>query len=587
MKNNLLDPRVVSLTISIYLIQIISFYFNINGIPTSIMSAIVVIQSFIGTQYLKAYNRIIGTMLGVTFSFLVTWLFPENAIYIIAITLILVTFMTVITSLVSSERSYLCQLVVNTYAFVVIPVLADPSQSFHSLVFRATNVTLGVAILVIVSSLFFPGYSHFNLKENIRSVFKKTATFRKKIIGQRTIEADEIKRYFAEISDLIINKRIIKYEQGLSLNAGTALDIYASMTLILFFYTNTLRHSRNVDGAISVAIQNDVIAMINRAFHYRNDLRKFSHQNVADKHAIFEHHAFKQAGIRGLRAFFITVILLAVWYITGWQAGSTLVTLGIVYLILLSSFPAPVVAAKDSVYGTVVGVVAAWLYIQFVYGFSYAYNTPAIYFLAQLPILLYGGQLLFSGKTFLIGITFLTTFVFAAEPGNSGVVSYTTFINSSLGAIAGLMISSLGLVFIFPEKNNASNRQLIRRTLKELSQRMASRKIVLLPVINTMHDRLRLTGSSTPYTRDDFTVLANLSSLYVIFYHVRRHKLSDDIIMPLRRLLTLWANTAELCMDHQARQDFEKLMSSETGESKKVSMCAYDILREIERIYEQ
>ena len=75
MKNFDSEIRIFSLITAIFIIELVSFYFNISGGPTAVMSAIVVSQSFIGAQYLKARNRIIGTVLGIVISFLSSYLY--------------------------------------------------------------------------------------------------------------------------------------------------------------------------------------------------------------------------------------------------------------------------------------------------------------------------------------------------------------------------------------------------------------------------------------------------------------------------------------------------------------------------------
>uniref|UniRef100_UPI00155DABFC FUSC family protein n=1 Tax=Escherichia coli TaxID=562 RepID=UPI00155DABFC len=110
MKISLSALRIIHLSIAIFIIQLCSFYFSIDGVATSIMSAIVVSQSFVGTLYLKARNRLIGTGLEILFSFIAAFLFPENPFFFIGLSLLWVTTMTVISSFVMSENAYIYQL---------------------------------------------------------------------------------------------------------------------------------------------------------------------------------------------------------------------------------------------------------------------------------------------------------------------------------------------------------------------------------------------------------------------------------------------------------------------------------------------
>ncbi|HGG8778865.1 TPA: FUSC family protein, partial [Enterobacter asburiae] len=64
------------------------------------MSAIVVSQSFVGAQYLKARNRIIGTILGIMASFISAYLYVGNELYFIVFSMLWISFMSVMISLV-------------------------------------------------------------------------------------------------------------------------------------------------------------------------------------------------------------------------------------------------------------------------------------------------------------------------------------------------------------------------------------------------------------------------------------------------------------------------------------------------------
>lgn len=100
MKNFDNEMRIFSLIFSVFIIELVSFYFNISGGPTAVMSAIVVSQSFVGAQYLKARNRIIGTILGIMASFISAYLYVGNELYFIVFSMLWISFMSVMISLV-------------------------------------------------------------------------------------------------------------------------------------------------------------------------------------------------------------------------------------------------------------------------------------------------------------------------------------------------------------------------------------------------------------------------------------------------------------------------------------------------------
>ncbi|WP_258523182.1 FUSC family protein, partial [Enterobacter hormaechei] len=107
-------------------------------------------------------------------------------------------------------------------------------------------------------------------------------------------------------------------------------------------------------------------------------------------------------------------------------------------------------------------------------------------------MLIIGSRFLFVGKTFLLGVTFLTTFYFGLQPSNTSVVSYETFTDNSLGATVGLIITGLGISIIFPEKKRIKNEKLIKATIKELVYALKKKNLNMSNVVRHTHDRLRL-----------------------------------------------------------------------------------------------
>jgi uncharacterized membrane protein YccC len=193
MKNFDSEIRIFSLITAIFIIELVSFYFNISGGPTAVMSAIVVSQSFIGAQYLKARNRIIGTVLGIVISFLSSYLYAGNELYFILFSMLWISFMSVMISLVPTDNSHLFQLGANTYAFVALPLISNPEETYLNLINRSTGVFMGVVILVITSVLFLLKKSKYDLKVNMQSIFTKTFRINKKIKKNNGIEINEIK----------------------------------------------------------------------------------------------------------------------------------------------------------------------------------------------------------------------------------------------------------------------------------------------------------------------------------------------------------------------------------------------------------
>ena len=494
--------------------------------------------------------------------------------------------MSVMISLVPTDNSHLFQLGANTYAFVALPLISNPEETYLNLINRSTGVFMGVVILVITSVLFLLKKSKYDLKVNMQSIFTKTFRINKKIKKNNGIEINEIKNLYIEISDLVSNKRNIVYEHGYGLKWKGALKNFSILSMMLFLYSNTLRHFKKSNGEKSIHIRDDFFNILKKALMCKGDINKFCHERIQRTDIFLEHKSLYQAARRGIRAFLITGILMYTWYITGWSAGHVMVSLGVVYMILLTTYPAPVSGGKHMVYGTVLGMLVGWVYIQVIYSSQYTFNSPSLFFIAQLPVLIIGSRYLFVGKTFLLGVTFLTTFYFGLQPSNTSIVSYETFMDNSLGATVGLMISGLGISIIFPEGKRIKNQSLIKTTIKELAINLDSKNINMSSVLRHTYDRLRLSNSQEKCTTDDFIVLTNLSSLFILFHYIFEHNKDIEFTDIVLKQLYKWLETDVYVMDNEKINDIKELINAETGEVHKLTMCAFSILLELKDIYE-
>ena len=341
--------RVVQLSITILLIQYISFLFEMDGASTAIMSAIVVSQSFIGGLYLKARNRILGTAAGVTFGLVLAVLFPEAPYTFLTGALLWFVLTTMLASLVHSDRMYLYQLAGYTFAFVGFAILEAPGEAWHTLLYRATSVTMGLAIMLVSSSVIYPNYGALNLDYRMGRIYKHARTLMHHFEQAVTVDDSKIKGLFDALSLLISNRNYIKDEAALNAAQAHRLDSFLAKTLLMTFYANAARF-----------VTPD---MARFAHDYRTLFRElllFRHHGLsaptAQRPWRFREHAFFYPALRrGIRTLAGCLLMLLLWYYSGWQGGATMLTLGVVYLILCSAIPTPLPVSVEALNGTAQG----------------------------------------------------------------------------------------------------------------------------------------------------------------------------------------------------------------------------------------
>jgi hypothetical protein len=153
--------------------------------------------------------------------------------------------MAMMVSLVPTDNSHLFQLGANTYAFVALPLIEDPSLAYFNLMSRSTGVFMGVTILVATSVLLFLKYSNYDIKSNVRVIYQKTFKIRRKVNAESPIEISEIKAYFSDISKMIINKTNARYEYGFGFKSVSAFKTFSLMSMMLFLHQYSAAFTEN------------------------------------------------------------------------------------------------------------------------------------------------------------------------------------------------------------------------------------------------------------------------------------------------------------------------------------------------------
>jgi uncharacterized membrane protein YccC len=575
--------RVVQLSITILLIQYISFLFEMDGASTAIMSAIVVSQSFIGGLYLKARNRIFGTAAGVAFGLVLAVLFPEAPCTFLTGALLWFVLTTMLASLVHSDRMYLYQLAGYTFAFVGFAILEAPDEAWHTLLYRATNVTMGLAIMLVSSSVIYPNYGALNLDYRVGRIYKRARTLMRHFEQAVSVDDSKIKGLFDALSLLISNRNYIKDEAALNAVQAHRLDSFLAKTLLMTFYANAARFV-TPDMA---RFAHDYRTLFNELLLFRRHGLSAPAPTTQRTWRFREHAFFYPALRRGIRTLAGCSLMLLFWYYSGWQGGATMLTLGVVYLILCSAIPTPLPVSIEALNGTTQGIVLGYLYDSLIFSSTAAGHWSWLYFAAQLPLLIYGGLMLSKPVRIMRGITLLTTFYFVVPPENSPQFLYARFMDNSLGALAGVLIAGLTLCLVLPEKHGNHFRGLTIAMLKDIHATIGKGNPNMLRKMMLFHDRASKARSSSLYSDGrEFRVLMNLASLYLLCFHVSRHQQQSAGLAPLSALLSGMIKRGDFSISANEHIHYLHAMAgikNSSPESYPVALSAWRILLSVQR----
>ncbi|PCE27685.1 FUSC family protein [Paraburkholderia acidicola] len=153
------------------------------------------------------------------------------------------------------------------------------------------------------------------------------------------------------------------------------------------------------------------------------------------------------AGVAGVRAAIVIMVLGAFWIATAWPSGSTLVLTAAAVCALASSSPYPTRTAFQMAAGTTLSSVMA---IILVFGIYPHIDGFPLLCVALTPFLLLGVFMTTRPKLVGYGVGYCIFFCFLAGPDN--VIQYepTGFMNDALALVLSMLVSSLAFAVLLP-----------------------------------------------------------------------------------------------------------------------------------------
>ncbi len=140
--------------------------------PRTAMTTVFVVMQPQSAMILgKSFYRITGTLIGSLVIFLLMGPFAQAPELFLLCTAIWIGVCTMGSAYNRNFRSYGFVLSGYTVALIGIPAIVDPTTTFHSVVTRVTELSLGIACAGVVSILILPQLSAPNLSRIIRGRF--------------------------------------------------------------------------------------------------------------------------------------------------------------------------------------------------------------------------------------------------------------------------------------------------------------------------------------------------------------------------------------------------------------------------------
>lgn len=154
-------------------------------------------QSRVGALLQKSYMRLLGTLIGAIIAGLTLWLAYPNLVWI---TLIL-GLSTILFSYLAASPGYLSE-AGPLGAVTVVIILVGQDPSFESVLSRFLEISLGIAIALLVSRFIWPLHSRTQLRLLIRGTLRDLQVLAKQL-GQVPIQ--ELSKQYDPYEEKIIN----------------------------------------------------------------------------------------------------------------------------------------------------------------------------------------------------------------------------------------------------------------------------------------------------------------------------------------------------------------------------------------------
>lgn len=449
----------------------------------------------------KGFYRVLGTGLGLLAAVILTGLFAQKMLlFILGIGLWLGLCVAAMTLL---RHYYATAAVVAGYTVCLAlgPAIVAPAQAFDHIVTRGSAVVLGVLSLSLVATLFGRKTVEQQLKQVLEDVSSRTLRLLAiQYTGERGASPAEQSQLAIDIGkvddllgigrgeSLLIRTRLSTLQAGLAylhaavlqtvppcpsavptcIRTGQALHQLAQARLDFFSAAAQVRtlQDRLEDEPEHPARLSEPLADLSSALECFACLERTP---PARARAVGFHRHYGDAVRNGIRALVATLSTGAVWYLTAWDQGPSLLAVLGPYCTLLAATAAPTrgVAAffKGTLYGVLAATVCKFLLLPHISG-------VALLIIVLSTFWIIGIQATTRPRHAFQGIAYLVTFNTLVSTGGTAQYDFSDLANQALAWLVALAICLLAFQLLprnaerhvraIKRAVHASTRQLLR-----------------------------------------------------------------------------------------------------------------------------
>lgn len=468
----------------------LGFQLHLDSPFSAASTVLLLIHPLQGAVVGKGFNRALGTLVGLAVALVLTSLFAQKMLlFILGIGVWLGLCVGAMTVL----RHYQATAAVvagYTVCLALGPAIVEPQQGFEHIVGRGTAVVLGVVSLSLVATLFSRKTVERSLNAALRDVSSRTL----RLLAMRTDGAPAIAQGplaidISKVDDLLgigrgesvlIRARLATLQAGLAYLHAVVLDEYVWPSHA--HIGAQLQQLAETMPGFSMAAERVRALQCSLESHASEPRLNEQLDNLASALSSFAclerapqpparavgfHRHYGAALRNAVRALLATLGTGAVWYLTGWDQGPTLLAVLGPYCTLLATSPAPEQGITSLARGTFYGILAAagckFLLLPHISGFGLLTVVLTAFWAV-------GIHATTRPRHALQGIAYLITFNTLVGTAGTAQYDFTDFANQALAWMVTLAICLLAFQLL-PGKP-ASHAHVLRKALHNDTRRL-------------------------------------------------------------------------------------------------------------------
>ena len=483
----------------------ISFWLTLDEPYWALLTVFVVAQPDSGLVLAKGFYRILGTAAGALMTVVLVFAFAQYGELFIASLAVWIGLCNFAARAVRNFASYGFQLAGYSVAIIGIPAALSPNEAYPIILARATEISLGIGCMALVSRLIGPRELAPKLVALVRELICCTDRFaeaamnparaREQLAAERaalakdfgTVEAMRSSAFFESADVRLLNEplqratyaavELYAAAEGAPARLGAAVHAISPQDpgAPISNTKDTPRENVEVISALLRAADERAVASARVQLSEAKIALDRGTRVAGPSPARWLWSDPVAAALTGIRAALAVAITTAFWFATAWPSGPIAVIVAGVVCTLLASMEQP--EKITLALAATILVAAVPVYVTQFHLLPYALDFVSMAVVLA-PLLLGCAFIIAQPGIGPLGLLTAVYFAVASHIDNNNVMTYNVvnFLNTSLAIFIGIGVALVMFAVFFPKTPMRAGRRFRRYLSVQLSRLAASRR---------------------------------------------------------------------------------------------------------------